>query len=48
MLGVLLMGDGVVGRAAGMKEKTRRGWEGFNADFKGVCEKEASGGKGGV
>ena len=48
LLGVLLMGDGVVGRAAGMKEKTRRGWEGFNADFKGVCEKETSGGKGGV
>lgn len=40
VLGWLLMGDGVVGRSAGMREKTRAAWERFNADLKGWCEGE--------
>lgn len=38
VLGWLLMGEGVVGRAAGMKEKTKGTWDGFNADLKRECE----------
>jgi hypothetical protein len=37
-----VMGEGWIANKAGMREKTMRGWEGFNADFKGWCE----GGKG--
>jgi hypothetical protein len=33
------MGDNVVGRSTGVKEKTRKGWEKFNEDLKVVCEK---------
>jgi hypothetical protein len=32
------MGEGWVGRQAGFREKTRKGWEGFDGDLKGVCE----------
>jgi hypothetical protein len=37
-LGPTLMGEGWVGRQAGFREKTRKGWEGFDGDLKGVCE----------
>lgn len=37
------MGDNVVGKSAGMKEKTRKGWEAYNVDFKKVCEGESGG-----
>lgn len=43
-----VMGEGVVGRQVGMREKTRRGWEGFNREFKGVCEGEGGGVAGGM
>jgi hypothetical protein len=36
-----LMGEGVVGRWAGFREKTKGTWEGFNGDLRGVCEGEA-------
>jgi hypothetical protein len=35
-----LYGDGAIARSAGMKEKTRKGWEGFNADLKRAVEAE--------
>lgn len=44
-LGWLLMGEHVVGRGAGFREKTRKGWEAFNEDLKAVCEAEAEAGK---
>lgn len=40
LLGGLLYGEGVLARSAGMKEKTRKGWEGFNADLKKAVEAE--------
>lgn len=36
----LLIGENVVARAIGFREKTRRGFEKFNADFKGWCESD--------
>ncbi|KAF2995696.1 hypothetical protein E8E13_003417 [Curvularia kusanoi] len=33
-----LMGENAVARMLGFREKTRKTWEGFNADLKGVCE----------
>ena len=38
-----LMGEGVLGRWAGFREKTRGTWEGFNGDLKGVCEGDVKG-----
>ena len=35
-----LMGENVVARQIGFAEKTMRGWDGFNADLKGACEKK--------
>ncbi|KAJ4372814.1 hypothetical protein N0V86_008180 [Didymella sp. IMI 355093] len=35
-----LYGDGVLAKSAGMKEKTLKGWEGFNEDLKRVVEAE--------
>jgi hypothetical protein len=32
------MGDGLVARKTGMREKTLKGWGGFNEDFKRWCE----------
>lgn len=32
------MGDGFVARSIGFKEKTKRGWEGYNQDLKVWCE----------
>lgn len=40
-----LMGENLVARGLGFREKTRAAWEGFNADLKGVCEGEAAGTK---
>ncbi|OSS44750.1 hypothetical protein B5807_10741 [Epicoccum nigrum] len=40
-----LMGENLVARGLGFREKTRAAWEGFNADLKGVCEREAAGTK---
>lgn len=37
-----LIGEGVVARGLGMREKTRKGFEGFNEDFKGWCEGRGS------
>lgn len=33
-----LYGEGAIARSVGVKEKTRRGWEGFNADLKRAVE----------
>ena len=38
-----LYGDGAVARSVGLKEKTRKGWEGFNADLKAAVEAEQGG-----
>lgn len=35
-----LMGENFVARQIGFAEKTMRGWNGFNADFKQACEKK--------
>lgn len=35
-----LYGDGAIAKSVGMKEKTRNGWEGFNADLKRAVEAE--------
>jgi len=35
-----LMGENVVARQVGLADKTRKSWEGFNADLKGACEKK--------
>ncbi|KAF2627272.1 hypothetical protein BU25DRAFT_368125 [Macroventuria anomochaeta] len=43
VLGYALMGDNVVGRAVGMKEKTQKGWIRFNEDLKRVLEGEVGG-----
>ncbi|KAJ4984375.1 activator of hsp90 ATPase 1 family protein [Stagonosporopsis vannaccii] len=40
VLGWLLMGDGAVGRSAGMREKTKGTWDKFNADLKAWCEEQ--------
>ncbi|KAF1933204.1 uncharacterized protein M421DRAFT_643 [Didymella exigua CBS 183.55] len=38
LLGGLLYSDGAIAKSAGMKEKTRKGWEGFNVDLKRAVE----------
>jgi hypothetical protein len=40
-----LMGDGLVARKTGMREKTMKGWDGFNEDFKRWCESQGEAGK---
>jgi hypothetical protein len=35
-----LYGDGVLAKSVGVKEKTLKGWEGFNEDLKRVVEAE--------
>jgi hypothetical protein len=33
-----MMGEGFVARSMGLRESTRRGFEGFNKDLKAWCE----------
>ncbi|KAF2660417.1 hypothetical protein K491DRAFT_589303 [Lophiostoma macrostomum CBS 122681] len=37
-----MMGEGFLGNQLGMKEKTKTGWEKYNADLKAACEKTSS------
>lgn len=34
-----LMGENLVARQMGFADKTRKGWEGYNEEFKGWCER---------